>query len=189
VSIDSRALAAFRRQPSPGRIPKLPTKPAAYVTGHQYRPKGVPAKQQPTYWHLAGQFRGGDIYSFSWDPRAEEWLMWRTEADWLATERNGQVARPDLAELGHGPETFEPVAAPKKARKRTATPAPVAPVVDVAPVAPPAAPPVAPVGTVDVGIAGRIAALISLVSTHRDPAAALDVLEQVAAGWEVPAAS
>ena len=106
-------------RPPVRRIPSLSTKPAAYTVGHQYRPKGVPAGEQATYWELARRFRAGDLYAFSFDPKAKRWDMWRTEADWLATERNSEVERPDLAALGHGPEVWSPVpAAPgRKATK------------------------------------------------------------------------
>ena len=193
MSMSQAALAAFRRQPSAKPAPKIAG--LKFVGVDDYRSKGVPARQQATYSELRRQFRGGDLHAFSWDPRAEQWLVWRTEADWLATERNGKVARPDLAAQGHGPEVFEPVAAPKKKatpRKRTAPPAPVAeaapaPIVPavVAPAPVPATPAPSPVaGTmVDVSIAGRMAVLIAQVSAHPDPAAALDVLELVAKAW------
>lgn len=108
-------------RPPTRRIPTLSDKPAAYTTGHQYRAKGVPAGEQATYWTLAGMFRAGDLYAFSWDAQAARWDVWRTEADWLATERNGQVARPDLAELGHGPAVWEPPTTPPRATSRKAT--------------------------------------------------------------------
>lgn len=95
-------------RPPTRRIPTLSDKPAAYTAGHQYRPKGVPAGEQATYWELAGQFRSGDLYAFAYDAKAKRWDVWRTEADWLATERNGEVARPDLAALGHGPAVWSP---------------------------------------------------------------------------------
>lgn len=104
-------------RPPTRKIPTLSDKPAAYVAGHQYRAKGVPAAEQGAYWELAGMFRAGDIHAFSWDPQAKRWEVWRTEADWLATERNGQVARPDLAALGHGPEVWAP--APTTPRRAT----------------------------------------------------------------------
>jgi hypothetical protein len=109
-------------------IPKGPAKPLKFTRGYQYHAKGVPAGEQATYWELARAFRGGDLYAFSWDAKRGAWETWRTEADWLATERNGATARPDLAAAGHGPEihvTEKPARKPRAARATSPAPAPV----------------------------------------------------------------
>ena len=65
----------------------------------------VPRRDTAIYDALSARFRGGDLYAFSYDDGV--WLTWRTEADWLATERNGRVQRPDLAAMGHGPTVHD----------------------------------------------------------------------------------
>ena len=72
----------------PGRpVPKLPAKPAAYVTGFQYYAKGVPASDQAIYVALAERFRAGDLYAYCYE--GGRWSTWDCEHDWQHTERNG----------------------------------------------------------------------------------------------------
>lgn len=70
-------------------VPKLPTRPAAYTTGYQYRAKGVPVSDQAVYVALCQRYRTGDIYSFSYERGV--WTTWDCEHDWQHTERNGQL--------------------------------------------------------------------------------------------------
>lgn len=167
----------------------MPATDRPHVVGAYSRPtykKGLrpPASHDATWTRLSAMFCGGDIYAYAYDPGTEGWLVWRTEADWLATERNGPdgrtVRRPDLAAQGHGPEVFELVE-PARVRKSQRT----VPANDRAETP---APPVAAVNGSDVAaLAGRIAVLVARVSALPDPAAALEVLETVTAGWETPA--
>lgn len=61
----------------------------------------VPARDRDIYNELSARFRAGDIFSFSFDGRG--WLVFTTEADYNAMERNGRIARPDLAVGGRAP--------------------------------------------------------------------------------------
>lgn len=115
-SWDLKAMRPARPLPKIGRLTTVGTGPLT-------KAKGVPAREGSTLTELSTLFRGGDIYAYSWDGRNKVWEVWRTEADWLATERNGAVARPDFAAQGHGPEAYTPSApvAPSRSSSGKAT--------------------------------------------------------------------
>jgi hypothetical protein len=80
--------------------------------------RGCPAREEATYTELSGRFRAGQVWAYAWEPREGRWLVWASEADWLATEREGRCRRPDLAELGYGPTVHQP-AGPERSRRLT----------------------------------------------------------------------
>jgi hypothetical protein len=78
--------------------------------------RSCPAREDATYTALSAAFRAGELFAYAWEPKGGHWLTWATEADWLSTEREGRVPRPDLAALGHGPTVHQ--AATAQAPKR-----------------------------------------------------------------------
>jgi hypothetical protein len=70
--------------------------------------RSCPAREDATHTELSVRFRAGQVFAYAWDAKAACWLTWATEADWLSTEREGRVRRPDLAALGHGPSVYRP---------------------------------------------------------------------------------
>jgi hypothetical protein len=61
----------------------------------------VPRGDADIYAALAQLYRAGQIYSFSFERGV--WTVWPTQADFDATERNGQVRDPAAAAAGRGP--------------------------------------------------------------------------------------
>jgi hypothetical protein len=72
---------------------------------------GCPRGEDRTYTLLSEQFRAGRLFAYAWDRDSRCWLTWASEADWLATERNGTVRVPAA---GRGPVAYEPPASVRR---------------------------------------------------------------------------
>jgi hypothetical protein len=83
-----------------------------HVVGAFKPAAGLPPRcEDRTYTLLSEQFRAGRVFAYAWDRDAGCWLTWATEADWLATERNGTVRVPAA---GRGPVVYEPPASVRR---------------------------------------------------------------------------